>query len=164
MPPSPVVMFLFGKKLKQPASPIVPHAAPPSRAPGACAASSITNQPRPLGHGEDRLHVGRIAAVVEHDHGARRRGGEPLQLRRVDREVLQRGRVGQAHVRARLAHAGGGGDERQRGADHLVPGPEAERGGGEVQRRRPVRHRDGVLGADVGARTPARTAPSRGPC
>ncbi len=45
MPPSPVVMFLLPKKLKQPTSPIVPSALPSQAAPGECAASSISHSP-----------------------------------------------------------------------------------------------------------------------
>jgi len=44
IPPSPVVIFLFEKKLKHAKSPREPHFLPLYSAPGACAASSITNR------------------------------------------------------------------------------------------------------------------------
>ena len=43
-PPSPVVMFLFEKKLKQPIAPQAPSMRPSSEAPTACAASSMTTR------------------------------------------------------------------------------------------------------------------------
>ena len=48
MPPSPVVMFLLEKKLKQPTSPHPPNGRPSMVAPGAWAASSTTDKPRAL--------------------------------------------------------------------------------------------------------------------
>ena len=69
MPPSPVVMFLFGKKLKQPASPR--RAARRAVELRAERVRGVLDheQAVPLGGRASRVHVGRSAAVME-DHDA----------------------------------------------------------------------------------------------
>ncbi len=73
MPPSPVVMFLFGWKEKTEVVGKEPIRRPLYSAPTACAASSSTAMPREDGELQDRVEVRRLPDEVHGKDGFRAR-------------------------------------------------------------------------------------------
>ena len=160
-PPSPKPgRFLVGKNENVAASPIAPQRTPSSAAPNACAASSITGRPC-LPDRHERRHVGRVAEQVHrHDRaGARRDRG--LDGGR-DRGCRSRPRCRRRPASPDRGDRLGRRVERERGADDLVAGLDAERAQRDHERVGAVGHADAVRRA--GVRGEARSASAtRGP-
>lgn len=96
------------------------------------------------GGSHDGAHVAREPAIVHHDGGAGARRDELCELRGVHVRGVRPGDVAKDGTRADVAHGVGRGDEGERPDDHFVTRPDAENLHREVERRRAVRHRNGV--------------------
>jgi len=91
-------------------------------------------QPVTRGNVEDLGHGAGIAAVVNHDDGPGAGRDLPFDVLRRNVQVAGTGDVGEAHPGIRVQHGIRGGDERQRGDDHLVSRSDPERQARQVER------------------------------
>ena len=123
-PPSIVVMFLLGWKLKETRSPVAPTGLPPAREPMASAASSTMRTPWRARKAARASGIERRVEVHGQQH-ARARGHRRSGRVEVD---VARGEVDVDEHRpgARALDHVGGGEEALRGRDDLVAGPDAE--------------------------------------
>lgn len=99
------------------------------------------------GEAPPRLRVDELPGVVHEDHRPGPRAGLPLGLFERDRRRVQRLDIHQDRLRADIPDGVDGRDEGEGGRQHLVAGPHAQRGQGQVQRGGAGPHGHGILRA-----------------
>ena len=119
------------------------HAATEAR-PGRVRRVLDDRQPPRAGERPHRVHVARVARVVERDDRLRAVAERRLDVGWIEIRLIRSENVAEDGLGSRVHDRVRGGDEVQRRDDHLVSRAAPDGQEAEVERRRPVGHRDGV--------------------